>query len=541
MAVDTAGPVPTPPLLEPESLQPKQKQHKPVQGHSKKASKGHENGAQKCTAPKKGLKGPKGPKGTKPKAQTHQFYFQQLASDMADRMMKGNQYAAAPKILSDKSPSTPGHSRRTTTTTTTITQREIITTIITELPDSTRSSSSSEHQVPPAPSFPPLHSSTPSPIDKQCRIFTLDDLEALGALEALMERYGSVSHGGIFDKSYSFFVSRNRDAALSFKVKDKVAVIGGDPLCDPSLFRAVLGEFKEYRKQHGLGVALFGGSDTLLRYAKEDKWCTMRFGTERVLNPMDNPVLQEKVQKQVIRQNKQLLDPLKGGITIDVYSPSVCRDPALQQQLVGVYEAWRTQRNESGVPQAYTTVYDPFALPNLMVYIYTRDRDGNPNGFAALRKMGAKNGYYIDPCVAAPGAPRRITDLLYFAAMALLNTIGISYLSIGMEPSPNLEINGFPGPLAKLARRIHGRIFRGLKLAGKKEYHDKFRPDETRESGLHLMFPSGMPGPRHLVAVMHAANISVRKLLSTKLDYKGAGAKDKHANTAAPTPASEES
>ena len=540
MAVDTAGPAPTPPPIVQESPLSNKKQQKPAQVQGKKTPKGNDNGAQKCTAPKKGPKGPKGPKGTKPKAQTHQFYFQQLASDMADRMMKGNQYAAAPKTLDGTPTSAQSHSRRTTTTTTTVTQKEVITTIITELPDSARTSSSSEYQAPATPQFPPLHSSTPSPTDRQCRIFTLDDLEALGALEALMERYGSVSHGGIFDKSYSFFVSRNRDAALSFKVKDKIAIIGGDPLCDPSIFSAVLAEFKEYRKQHGLGVAVFGGSDTLLRYAKENKWCTMRFGTERVLNPMDNPVLQEKVQKQVIRQNKQLLDPLKGGITIDVYSPSVCRDPALQQQLVGVYEAWRTQRNESGVPQAYTTVYDPFALPNLMVYIYTRDRDGTPNGFAALRKMGAKNGYYIDPCVAAPGAPRRITDLLYFAAMALLNTIGISYLSIGMEPSPNLEINGFPGPLAKCAQRVHAKIFKGLKLAGKKEYHDKFRPDEARESGLHLMFPSGMPGLRHLAAVMHAANISVRKLITTKLDYKGAGAKEKTPTTTAAVPASEE-
>ena len=45
-------------------------------------------------------------------------------------------------------------------------------------------------------------------------------------------------------------------------------------------------------------------------------------------------------------------------------------------------------------------------------YIDTKDRNGNPNGFAALRQLGAKDGFHIDPCIAAPGAPKGVTDLL---------------------------------------------------------------------------------------------------------------------------------
>ena len=246
----------------------------------------------------------------------------------------------------------------------------------------------------------------------------------------------------------------------------------------------------------------------------------MQFGIERVLNPLTNAILLEnggKTGKRMASSNRQLLDPKKGGLSVEVYCPSVAKRPELQEQLVGVYDAWRNQRNTSGIPQAYITVYDPFALPDLMTYIYTKDRDGKPNGFAALRKLGANNGFHIDPCIASPGAPKGITDLLVFSAMALLNKARISYLGFGFEPLDDLgEITGMPKSIAKITRIVHKEIFQGLTVGGKKEYHAKFRPDESQESGLFLVFPDGTPGVRHMTAIVHHANISVRQLVVTK-------------------------
>jgi hypothetical protein len=350
--------------------------------------------------------------------------------------------------------------------------------------------------------------------------FTLGDFAAIAALESLAERFGRVSHMGILDPSYTFFINQERSAALYYKVKNNVAVVGGDPLCERELFPHLLKEFAVFRKARKYGIAFLGTSDDFAKYAKEQKWVTMKFGIERVLNPLTNPILLEtggRTGKRMMSSNKQLLDPKKGGLSVEVYSPSIAKRPDLQEQLVGVYDEWRDHRNQSGIPQAYITVYDPFALPDLMTYIYTKDRDGNPNGFAALRKLGANNGFHIDPCIAAPGAPKGITDLLVFSAMALLNKAGISYLSFGFEPLDDLgEVTGMPKPIAKITRIVHREVFQGLRVGGKKEYHAKFKPDESQESGLHLIFPDGIPGVRHMTAIVHHANISVRKLVVTK-------------------------
>ena len=355
--------------------------------------------------------------------------------------------------------------------------------------------------------------------------FTLDEFAALFALSSLVERFGRVSHMGILDPSYSFFINQTRDAALSYKVQNKITVVGGDPLCRPDQYSSFLDEFRRFRKQNGWGIAFLGATDSFVKYARHERKCvTMRFGTERVLNPLTNTVLREKEGKRIVKQNKALLDPERGGIRIDTYIPSHGKNRVIQEQLVDVYNRWRENRNQSGRQlQAYITVFDPFALPDLMIYIYTTDSrspNGRPNGFAALRKIGANNGYHIDPCCATPDAPRGITDLLIFAAMSLLNRAGVGYLSFGFEPSSQLQRSQMAGmnrPMAHLAEAFYRRCFGALNLSGKKAFHDKWKTDGDLESGLHLVFPDGPPGRRHGLAVLHIANISARQLLKTEL------------------------
>ncbi len=233
-------------------------------------------------------------------------------------------------------------------------------------------------------------------------------------------------------------------------------------------------------------------------------------------------MLQGTAGKSIVPTTKNLLDAKKEGITLEVYTPRLGKNARLQQKFVEVYEKWRDHRNGMKWAQAYITVYDPFALPELMTYIYTKDRNGSPNGFAALRILGANKGYHLDPYVATPGAPKGITDLLLYGAMALLNTAKISYLSLGYEPLDDLgEITGIPNVMAKISRKVHKRIFQGLHVAGKKAYHDKFRPDETQKANLYLVFPPGIPGIRHITAIVHVANIKIHRVIFKKSPIAG--------------------
>ena len=353
--------------------------------------------------------------------------------------------------------------------------------------------------------------------EQQSGVLSLDDFFTMTTIQRLTTRYGRVAHMGILDPSYRFFVNKTRTAALSYKIQNGVAVVAGDPLCETEEIASLLQEFKKYRRRNNLSIAFMGASKAFVEgYAQPQGWTAIRFGTERVLNPQTNDVLLERSGKRIAVQNRQLLNPHKGGVSLGVYVPAVHgTDTQLQADLVAIYDAWRAERNGSTGPQAFITVYDPFALPDLMTFVYTRGADGQINGFAALRRLQG-GGYHIDPCIAAPGSPKGVSDLLLVAAMALLNRAGVSYLGFGFEPTHALgldDISGMPNLLATFTRDLYSRTFQRLPIHGKKAYHDKFRPDPLQDSALYLVFPRSIPGPQHLLAMMHMANISLRKMI----------------------------
>jgi hypothetical protein len=455
-----------------------------------------------------------------------QSFSEKLGSDLAAGLIKESKSVGESLLdslnLVDRVAYAKSSTAKTATTTTTTTTTETSTTIKEEEVILGSESISDSPNIPTSQDGDKWSSR----VDKTARnTFYLNDFAAIAALEELIKRHGRVSHMGILDNSYTFFITKDRRAALYYKVKNKIAVVGGDPLCKPDLFPHILSEFAKYRKKQGWGIVFLGAGETFVEYVKSQNWTTMCFATERVLNPMTNSVLHGNAGKSITRTNKNLMDPNKEGIMLHVYTPRHGHNPALQEQLVKVYEEWRDHRNSSSKPQAYITVYDPFALPDLMTYLYSKDRNGVPNGFAALRMLGANNGYHLDPYVASPGAPKGITDLLLYGAMALLNTAKISYLSLGYEPLYDLgEITGMPKRFEKISRKFHQRIFQRLCVSGKKDYHDKFQPDESQQSNLYLVFPPGVPSLRHMAAIVHVANIKLLKVIwGKKVKREGRG------------------
>jgi len=162
------------------------------------------------------------------------------------------------------------------------------------------------------------------------------------------------------------------------------------------------------------------------------------------------------------------------------------------------------------------TVFDPFALPQLMVYLYTSGPDGKPNGFAALRRMNG--GYHIDPYCALPDAPRGTTDLLIFSALALLNRAKVPYLGLGFEPTQEVsDIHGLSPTMTRMTESAYRRILSRLPIFGKKAFYDRWYPEENLDAGLYIIYPNGRPGLRHSLATMHFANVCVREILTAEI------------------------
>ncbi|UNI18455.1 hypothetical protein JDV02_004723 [Purpureocillium takamizusanense] len=347
---------------------------------------------------------------------------------------------------------------------------------------------------------------------------TLFDVSENDEFDRAYQQYSQTAHMGVLDPEYQTFTSRNGYGAVVYTVRDGTLVVSGDPLAAPEHFGPLLDELARFRKKKHLKIAFMGVSETFAMYAQKRRWIPLKVGRERVLNPITNKILSNQgAGKRMLGQNRRLLDPERGAISIGVYAPGIHGvDQAMEVELQIIYDQWRAERNckKEKDLQTFVTVYDLFCRRNVTFFLYTSDRDGRVNGFAALRNVGARSGFHLDPCIASPTAPRGITDLLIVTAMRLLREAGVSYMCLGHEPL--LDLGDMPnqdGIKARVARDMFHRVVDSAQLGGKRTYNDKFHPDESQSSELYVVLPGGPSLLRQAAAVMHVANIRIRRLL----------------------------
>ena len=346
------------------------------------------------------------------------------------------------------------------------------------------------------------------------------NLNSLENFNNPFKQYSQTSHMGILDPSYQLFYSRHHYGSLLYKIRQNTAIVTGDPLGPFYRWRPLLFEFFQFCKSCNLHTAFMGVSDKFAQLSESLGWVSVQISSECVLNPMNNDVLRKKSGKRMISQNRQLLDPKRGGMKIRIYNPAATGiDAKLEAQLQKLYDDWREERNAraNDNAQAFVTVYDLFSCPNLTMFLYTCGPEGYPNGFATLRVLGVERGFHLDPCIASPGAPRGLTDLLIITATQILEQAGISYLALGIMPT--LDISSAPHQphvQSWLWKQGYQRILKALPVSGKLTYFNKFHPDETLSSKLFVCIPCKGLAIRESLALMKLANIDFRYLIIPK-------------------------
>ncbi|KAG4274868.1 hypothetical protein FPRO04_08876 [Fusarium proliferatum] len=362
------------------------------------------------------------------------------------------------------------------------------------------------------------HIKCPHQIQKDCQRNSTNNSATKAAFRHDYQSYAQTSHMGILDPAYKVFVSKKGYGSLIYKLHARTVVVAGDPLCSEFHRQALFSELRRYRWARGLSLAFVGISEEFAKYAHQQGWATMHFGHEAVLNPLTNKVLRKQAGKRIISQNKQLLDPKRGGVTVNFYSPAVNEtDPELERQLQHLYDDWREDRNRKhgDGSQAFVTVYDLFSLPESTIFLYTSDRDGKINGLATLRELGAERGYHLDPCIASQDAPRGISDLLVVTAMEMLKASDVGYMSLGIEPLDEVqEVTGSSKLVSRLWKDGYNQMIQSVPVTGKAAYFKKFCPDESLTSKLYICIPSkGIP-VRRSIALLQFANMNPSQLFT---------------------------
>lgn len=346
--------------------------------------------------------------------------------------------------------------------------------------------------------------------DAALPIFNIKDDRIAKVLENLIAEFGRGTHSSFLDDTYSIYLRDDDRAAVCFKVIKKIAVMYGDPLCAAIEVQHVFEQFRSFCKRQHCHLVVVGAGQALGTYAKTQRWRTVEFAVEQVLNPVTNSVLAETSGKTIRRTNRKLV---AGGVKLHLYEPRRGIQPQLEQELMEVYHAWREDRRRRNAPQAYSATINPFVMPNITRYLYTKGTDGKPNSLAGLIQMGAKTGCLLEPCIQMPDAPKGITGFLVTHAMGLLREQGVTCMTFGLEALPEIgEITLMPSLIEDISRRIYRATFDALGLRGIKEFHATFHPEKGQEVPLYILFPPGVPRVSMYQAVLGATHISPQEV-----------------------------
>jgi hypothetical protein len=330
--------------------------------------------------------------------------------------------------------------------------------------------------------------------------FDLSHNVAAAIVERLLRKYGKWSIS-FLDPTYRIFLTADKQAAVSYKVCDglsyRVAVVFGDPLCDPIMMDEVITQFRAFCASRRWRTAFVGVTEAVAKVGDERRWTCVDFAVEQVVNPRTNALLDGTKGKRMMVAVKKLVKDQ----VLRMYNPADGVDKVLEAFLQAVYDrSYLVKEAAKGDTTAYSTKLSLFALPAAMTYFYTIGPDGLPNGMAGL--MNASPGrYLLDPVVSLPDAPRDTSDFLTLAAMGWLRKRGIQHMSFGLEPRREIgEIRGLAERWQADTRMINAASFDAFGFVGKKMLHDKFYPDNERERKLYLVM-----GSRHCLTQLDAA------------------------------------
>lgn len=331
----------------------------------------------------------------------------------------------------------------------------------------------------------------------------------------LLLRHSRVSHMVLTDASYKVFISRKDNGALCYKIHNKVAVVCGDPLSERKLYKPLLQEFQSALGLSNRHIAFLGMSENFAEYAMTQRWITLNFGIERFTNPLTNSILEGTSSKRIYTQARQLLDPRKGCLELELYNPSSNRNTYLESLMMKVYEDWRRSREDGDKIQSYLTLLDFDCYPGEIFYLIVKNGFNEVQGFAGLRRLGEEQGYHLDPCIESAFGPRGVADLLTIASMALLKSMGVRGMSLGYEPSTELyDATRLTTSPSRVLQPLYCKVNQMLHLQGKCEHHNRFKPDDSQNAQLHLIFPMArLPRLQQLLAITATVHLDSRHLL----------------------------
>jgi hypothetical protein len=107
-----------------------------------------------------------------------------------------------------------------------------------------------------------------------------------------------------------------------------------------------------------------GARVELARLVRRKNCIISQFGTEKVINPATNLLLNGRSGKRAVQKCRQLL---KSGLAVETDDPSLEYNADIEANVTRIYDDWRAIRNQTHTCQAYVTAVTCSSYPRGLI------------------------------------------------------------------------------------------------------------------------------------------------------------------------------
>ena len=222
-------------------------------------------------------------------------------------------------------------------------------------------------------------------------------------------------------------------AAVGFRKRCGLIVVGGDPVGDPLSWASAVDNLAAYADTHGHGLAVLGAGERAAELWREKGLSGLAIGRDVVLRPTDFALVGRRFRnlRQAVSRSHNL------GVRVETYAEADV-PASVRLELRGLLKA-SGKDNARGFSM---TLGRPFAgdQPDSLILV-ARDADGRMVACQRYLRAGQKD-LSLDVPVRALDAPNGVDERLIAEAVEWAAANGFLRVSLAFAPFPEL----FAGP-----------------------------------------------------------------------------------------------
>ena len=249
----------------------------------------------------------------------------------------------------------------------------------------------------------------------------------------------------------SYFVNAAATAAVGYRTRFGIAVVGGDPVGQVDDFPGLVDEFTRFSRRNGWRVAVLGAGERAreLWSVRRSGLRSVAFGRDVVLDVQDF-----QLQGRKFRNLRQAVNRThNSGVTTEIVAESDIGDP-LKQELLDVAQA----ADRGDQRRGFSMILDRLLtgeIPGLWLVV-GRDRSGRVVGFQRYGSADAGREVSLDVPCRRPDAPNGIDERMTVDMVNWAKERGARHLSLSFAAFPELFDDEKRGPIRQtLYQLVH--------------------------------------------------------------------------------------